>query len=413
MNQDRVESLAQFHPFTRLNKLLETVQPGGGNTPLLLSLGEPQFQPPAFALDAIANAKESWSKYPPTAGNPEFRAAAKAWLMRRYGVESAFIDADRMIVPVSGTREALFHIALSAVAMGAPKGKGKVLMANPFYHTYAGAAVVAGGEPSFLPAGPETGFLPDPDAVPVDLLDQAAMVYLCSPANPQGSVGSPDFWRRWLALARRHDFLIAADECYAEIYSDTPPPGAIEAAQATGSCDNLLVFHSLSKRSSAPGMRSGFVAGDPRYISRQVQLINYGGVAVPLPVLAASTLLWSDETHVAENRARYQASFDLAQQALGPIFGQVKPAGGFFLWLDVGDGEKAAVELWRQAAIKVLPGGYMARADGRGHNPGAAFIRVALVYEPSQLAGALARMAAVLGSLEGRGAMSGISREGR
>jgi N-succinyldiaminopimelate aminotransferase len=188
MNQDRVESLAQFHPFTRLNKLLETVQPGGGNTPLLLSLGEPQFQPPAFALDAIANAKESWSKYPPTAGNPEFRAAAKAWLMRRYGVESAFIDADRMIVPVSGTREALFHIALSAVAMGAPKGKGKVLMANPFYHTYAGAAVVAGGEPSFLPAGPETGFLPDPDAVPVDLLDQAAMVYLCSPANPQGSV---------------------------------------------------------------------------------------------------------------------------------------------------------------------------------------------------------------------------------
>ena len=338
MNQDRVESLAQFHPFTRLNKLLETVQPGGGNTPLLLSLGEPQFQPPAFALDAIANAKETWAKYPPTAGTAEFRAAAKAWVVRRYGIEAAFIDADKMIVPVSGTREALFHIALSAVALGAPKGKGKVLMANPFYHTYAGAAVVAGGEPAFLPAGPETGFLPDPDAVPKELLDQAAMIYLCSPANPQGSVGSADFWQRWLALARRHDFLIAADECYAEIYSDAPPPGAIEAAQLSGSCDNLLVFHSLSKRSSAPGMRSGFVAGDARYISRAAQLINYGGVAVPLPVLAASTLLWSDEAHVVENRARYQASFDLAQQALGPIFGHVKPAGGFFLWLDVGDG---------------------------------------------------------------------------
>jgi len=413
MNQDRVESLAQFHPFTRLNKLLETVQPGGGNTPLLLSLGEPQFQPPAFALDAIANAKETWAKYPPTAGTAEFRAAAKAWLMRRYGIEAAFIDADKMIVPVSGTREALFHIALSAVAMGAPKGKAKVLMANPFYHTYAGAAVVAGGEPAFLPAGPETGFLPDPDAVPKDLLDQAAMIYLCSPANPQGSVGSAEFWQRWLALARRHDFLIAADECYAEIYTDAPPPGAIEAAQLSGSCDNLLVFHSLSKRSSAPGMRSGFMAGDARYISRQAQLINYGGVAVPLPVLAASTLLWSDETHVVENRARYQASFDLAQQALGPIFGQVKPAGGFFLWLDVGDGEKAAVELWRQAAIKVLPGGYMARVDARGYNPGASFIRVALVYEPSQLEGALGRMAAVLRSVVGEKTASRVSSRGR
>lgn len=411
MNQDRVESLAQFHPFTRLNKLLETVQPGGGNTPLLLSLGEPQFQPPAFAVQAIANAKETWAKYPPTLGTPEFRGAAKAWLMRRYGIESAFIDADKMIAPVSGTREALFHIALSAVAMGAPKGKGKVLMANPFYHTYAGAAVVAGGEPAFLPAGPETAFLPDPDAVPADLLREAAMVYLCSPANPQGSVGNADFWQRWLVLARKHDFLIAADECYAEIYSDVPPPGAIQAAQASGSCDNLLVFHSLSKRSSAPGMRSGFVAGDARYISRQTQLINYGGVAVPLPVLAASTALWSDEVHVAENRARYQASFDLAQQALGPIFGNVKPQGGFFLWLDVGDGEKAAVELWRQAAIKVLPGGYMARVDARGHNPGAAFIRVALVYEPAQLAGALGRMAGVLGSLAGAGEK--ISNRGR
>ncbi|MBI2253286.1 MAG: aminotransferase class I/II-fold pyridoxal phosphate-dependent enzyme [Proteobacteria bacterium] len=413
MNQDRVESLAQFHPFTRLNKLLEGIQPGGGNTPLLLSLGEPQFQPPAFATDAIANAKELWSKYPPTIGNAEFRAAAKAWLVRRYGVEPGFIDADRMIVPVSGTREALFHIALSAVAAGLPKGKGKVLMANPFYHTYAGAAVVAGGEPAFLPAGPETAFLPDPDAVPVALLKEAAMVYLCSPANPQGSVADGAFWRRWIELARRHDFVVAADECYAEIYTDAPPAGAIEAAQASGSFDNVLIFHSLSKRSSAPGMRSGFVAGDPRFISRQAQLINYGGVAVPLPVLAASTLLWSEEAHVTENRARYQASFDLAQKALGPIFGNVKPGGGFFLWLDVGDGEKAAVELWRQAAIKVLPGGYMARVDAHGRNPGAPFIRVALVYEPTQLAGALERMAGVLGNFMAEGQKMKASGRGQ
>lgn len=238
------------------------------------------------------------------------------------------------------------------------------------------------------------------------------MVYLCSPANPQGAVANIGFWRRWIALARRYDFVIAADECYAEIYIDAPPAGAVEAAQATGSCDNVLIFHSLSKRSSSPGMRSGFVAGDPRFISRQAQLINYGGVAVPLPILAASTLLWSDEAHVVENRMRYQMNFDLAQTALGPTFGAVKPGGGFFLWLDVGDGEKAAVELWRQAAIKVLPGGYMGRVDANGRNPGAPFIRIALVYEPYQLAGALERMAGVLASLSGIGEQRRVSGRG-
>jgi N-succinyldiaminopimelate aminotransferase len=400
MNQDRVESLAQYHPFTRLNKLLEGVQPGGGNTPLLLSLGEPQFQPPAFAIEAIANAKDAWSKYPPTVGTEAFRTAVQAWLGRRYRIEKDLVASEGMILPVSGTREALFHIALSAVAQGLPKGKGKVLMGNPFYHTYAGAAVVAGGEPAFLPAGRETGFLPDPDAVPEDLLRETAMVYLCSPANPQGSVADRDFWRRWLALARRHDFIIAADECYAELYTGAPPPGAIEAAQESGSTDNLLVFHSLSKRSSAPGMRSGFVAGDRRQIARIAQLINYGGVAVPLPVLAASTALWSDEAHVIENRARYCQSFDVAERILSPLFGTVRPAGGFFLWLDVGDGEAAATALWRDAAIKVLPGGYMSRPEANGRNPGAPYIRVALVYEPALLEGALTRMAGVLRGLE-------------
>lgn len=400
MNQDRIESLVQFHPFTRLNRLLEGVEPGGGNTPLLLSLGEPQFQPPALALDAIGNAKTAWSKYPPTVGNEAFRDAVAAWLGRRYRLEPGFVDSASMILPVSGTREALFHIALSAVAMGLPKGKGKVLMGNPFYHTYAGAAVVAGGEPAFLPAGRETGFLPDPDAVPGDLLGEAAMVYLCSPANPQGAVADREFWRRWIALARRHDFIIAADECYAEIYSKAPPTGALEAAQESGTSDNVVVFHSLSKRSSAPGMRSGFIAGDRRQLARIAQLINYGGVAVPLPILAASTALWSDEAHVVENRARYQQTFDIAERLLSPLFGTIRPAGGFFLWLDVGDGEAAATALWRDAAVKVLPGEYMSRGDGSGRNPGAPFIRIALVYEPAMMEGALARVAQVLGRMD-------------
>ena len=404
MTADRLDSLVTFHPFTRLNTLLEGVQPGGGNTPLLLHVGEPQFSPPAFVAQAIHEAATGWSKYPPTAGTDSFRAAVKSWLDRRYGLPTEIVDATRAILPVAGTREALFQIALSAVALGAVKGKTKVLMGNPFYHAYAGAAAVAGGTPEFLASDRASNFQPDLKQITAAQLDGAAMVYLCSPANPQGSVATLDYLKQWLTLARQHDFLIAADECYAEIYTEMPPPGALEAARDLGGAlDHLLVFHSLSKRSSAPGLRSGFIAGDPRFVARQAQLVNYGGVAVPLPILAASTRLWQDEDHVAANRARYRRNFDLAQEILGPIFGEIRPEGGFFLWLEVGDGERAAIELWKHAAIKVLPGGYMARGDASGRNPGARFIRVALILEPDETAAALRRMAKVL---EGMMAMS-------
>jgi N-succinyldiaminopimelate aminotransferase len=397
MIADRLDSLVSFHPFTRLNKLLEGVLPGGGNAPLLLHLGEPQFAPPAFVAETIAENAATWSKYPPTAGTEAFRNAVKAWLDRRYQLPATMLNATTDILPVSGTREALFQIALSAVAIGAPKGKTKVLMGNPFYHSYAGAAAVAGGEPVFLAADRAHGFMPALDALDDAMLQQTAMVYLCSPANPQGAVASLDYLKRWLALARQHDFLIAADECYAEIYSGEPPAGALQAARDMGGgVDHLLVFHSLSKRSSAPGLRSGFIAGDAKFVARQAQLINYGGVATPLPLLAAATRLWQDEAHVEANRARYRRNFDLAQEILGPLFGEIRPEGGFFLWLEVGDGERVAIELWKQAAIKVLPGGYMARADASGRNPGAAFIRVALIQDPEETAGALRRMATVL-----------------
>ncbi|HEY4161517.1 MAG TPA: aminotransferase class I/II-fold pyridoxal phosphate-dependent enzyme, partial [Dongiaceae bacterium] len=410
--QDRLESLISFHPFTRLNKLLEGVAPGGGNTPLLLQLGEPQFAPPAFVKEAIAEAAALWGKYPPTAGTEAFRNAVKAWLDRRYHLPTNLLDAAKDILPVSGTREALFQVALSAVAAGAPKGKTKVLMGNPFYHSYAGAAAIAGGEPDFLPTTAESGFLPAIEEIAAETLDKAALVYLCSPANPQGAVASLDYLKQWLALARRHDFVLAADECYAEIYSDTPPAGMLEAARDMaadyqgGSLDRLLVFHSLSKRSSSPGLRSGFVAGDAKLIGRQAQLINYGGVAPPLPVLEASTRLWRDEAHVDVNREKYRRNFDLAEEILGPIFGSVRPAGGFFLWLDVGDGEKVAVELWRRAAIKVLPGGYMARPDAFGQNPGGRYIRVALIQEPDDTAAMLRRMARAFEDILGEDIMN-------
>ncbi|HVO04291.1 MAG TPA: aminotransferase class I/II-fold pyridoxal phosphate-dependent enzyme [Candidatus Cybelea sp.] len=400
MTADRLESLVSFHPFTRLNKLLEGIQPGGGNAPLLLHIGEPQFAAPAFVAEAIAEAAAGWGKYPPTAGTESFRAAAKAWLDRRYALPPSMLDPAKHILPVSGTREALFQIALSAVAAGLPKGKTKVLMGNPFYHSYAGAAAVAGGEPMFLAADRRHGFLPALEGIDDAVLRETALVYLCSPANPQGAVASLDYLKRWLEAARRHDFVLAADECYAELYFGAPPAGALEAARELGGAtDHLLVFHSLSKRSSAPGLRSGFIAGDAALIARQAQLINYGGVATPLPILAAATRLWQDEAHVVENREKYRRNFDLAREILGPLFGDVRPAGGFFLWLEVGDGERAAVELWRQAAIKVLPGGYMARGDKSGRNPGAAFIRVALVQEPDETAAALRRMARVLEGL--------------
>ncbi|MDY0882045.1 aminotransferase class I/II-fold pyridoxal phosphate-dependent enzyme [Dongia soli] len=391
----------KFHPFTRLNKLLENVTPGGGNTPFLLSVGEPQFAPPDFVSEIIAAEAGSWGKYPQANGNEAFRQAVKDWTDKRYGLPTGMLQADQHILPVAGTREALFHIALSAVPEYGPESTGGerpiVLMPNPFYHVYAGAAAAAGAEPCFLPARAETNFLPVIADIPPAILKRTALAYLCSPANPQGTVADLDYLKAWLALARRHDFVLASDECYAEIYLHTPPPGALSAARDLGGeLDHLLVFHSLSKRSSGAGLRSGFVAGDANLIRRQTQLVNFGGVAQPYPILAAATALWRDEDHVIANRRRYQANFALAQEILGPLFGEVRSAGGFFLWLDVGDGERAAVELWRRAAIKVLPGGYMARPDAAGENPGQRYIRVALVYEPADMKPVLKRLAAVL-----------------
>jgi aspartate/methionine/tyrosine aminotransferase len=418
MTTDRLESLMTFHPFTRLNKLLESVQPGGGNTPLALSVGEPQFTPPPEVAKIIHDHAGLWGKYPLATGTEAFRKAVKAWLDQRFRLPAGMIDADKNIVPVTGTREALFHIALSAVPE-TPAGAEKpiVLMPNPFYHVYAGAAAAAGAEPYFLNATAATHHLPDIDAVPDAILKRTCLAYLCSPANPQGATARLEDLKRWLALARRHDFVLASDECYSEIYQGVPPHGALEAARDLGGAlDHLIIFHSLSKRSSGAGLRSGFVAGDARLMQRQVQLINFGGVATPYPILAAATHLWQDEVHVERYRALYQENFELAQQILGPTFGEVRAAGGFFLWLDVGDGEEAAKALWAEAAIRVLPGGYMARPDATGVNPGAAYIRVALVLEPELMAPALKRMAPILARVAAKhrsmGGAQGAMRQG-
>lgn len=405
-------NLQAFHPFARLNRLLDGVPPGrsglmaGGGAPdqpVLLSIGEPQNQPPAFVAEELSKAAAGWSRYPPPRGMPAYLEACAAWLNRRYDLPEGMIDPATMILPLPGTREGLFFAALAntrAASLGAAAngpGRPAILIPNPFYHVYAGAAAAADAEPIFVPATRENGFLPDYGALPPEILARAGLAYYCSPSNPQGAAATLGELQSLLALARTHDFTIAFDECYAEIYTGEPPAGALQAAVALGgSLDNLLAFHSLSKRSSAPGLRCGFVVGDPRRIEALDGILRVGGAGVPLPVIAAGTRLWREEEHVTANRARYRENFAVAERVLGNRFNFRVPAGGFFLWLDVGDGEAAALHLWREAGIKVLPGAYMCETEADGGNPGAPYIRVALVYDPALSEAALNRMTEIL-----------------
>ena len=393
------QDIQAFHPFLKLNRLLDGLAPGPGpgpdGAPLNLHIGEPQGAPPAWLGARLAEAT-GWNRYPPPRGTAAFRAACHGWLTRRHGpTAAAAVDPERHILPLPGSREGLFFAALSAVR----PGRDVVLLPNPFYHVYAGAAVAAGATPVFVPATAASGFQPDYTALDAATLDRAALAYLNTPANPQGAVADRETLAAALSLARRHDFLLVLDECYAALYDTDPPPGGLdvltEAGPAPGGAPlaNLLCVHSLSKRSSAPGLRCGFACGDPRWLDPLDAALRVGGAGVPLPVLAAGAALWEDEAHVAENRAHYRAAFDIAERALGAGH---RPAAGFFLWLDVGDGEAAARALWQDAGLRVLPGAYMSVPDARGHNPGAAYIRVALVHEPEVVAPALTRLAEVL-----------------
>jgi N-succinyldiaminopimelate aminotransferase len=389
---DRLERIGDY-PFDRLRALLNPHNPRV-NDPIFLSIGEPQHPPPPIVRDTISENFALWGRYPPMVGSPEFRRAVADWLQLRYGAPPGLVDPDTHILPVSGTREALFMIALAAVPESKAGRTPTVLMPNPFYQVYLGAAVIAGAEPVFVPATAETGFLPDFAGAATD---GCALAYYCSPANPQGAIASLDTLKSLVRLARERDFVMVFDECYSEIYEDGAPPGGISACAALGQgLDNVLVFNSLSKRSSVPGLRSGFVAGDAKLIKRFTRLRDYGGAPPPLPLLAAATALWKDEAHVAENRALYRKKFAMAAEALDGRCGFYRPDGGFYLWLDVGDGEKAATALWREQGVRVMPGAYLARADANGVNPGQRYIRVALVHDLETTERALSRMSAVL-----------------
>jgi aspartate/methionine/tyrosine aminotransferase len=396
MLNPRLEELSDY-AFQRLAALLAPLEPPQGLTPIDLSIGSPMHPPPQLLLDVLAEHGQLWNRYPPITGTPALRQAAADWLGRRDGLPRGAIDPAQHVLAVAGTKEALFLIAQAITPQVKAGKRPALLLPNPLYNVYLGAAVMAGAEPVLLATSAETGYLPDLDRLSPALLSRTAAFYLCSPTNPQGAAADLAYLVRALELARHHDFLLIVDECYSELYTREPPAGALQAVQSLGgSLDHLMICHSLSKRSSAAGLRSGFVAGDPVVIAGFARLRSYAAAVQPLPVLEATTALWRVEAHVEANRALYRRKFDLAEQRLGGRLGVYRPDGGFFLWLTVPDGEGAARRLWTDAALKVLPGAYLGRPDERGDNPGDRAIRVAMVHDLETTEIALRRIAETL-----------------
>lgn len=381
-------------PFVRLAELLAKVKPG--KHPINLAVGEPQHPIPAFVGPVIAAHLPEFGRYPAGKGTERFRRAAADWLSRRYRLDRP-LDPEREIVVLSGTREGLFLAAIAAKRWVEPRKHPAILIPNPFYAAYAAGALAADCEPVFLAATAQTGFLPDLGALSEALLARTVAFYLASPANPQGSVADLEYLRTLSGLAQKFGFLVFLDECYGEIYTRHPPPGMLEAAPRDFA--NVVVFHSLSKRSNLPGLRVGFAAGDGGFLASYTDLRNVAAPQVPVPAQEVAVAAYADESHVEANRRLYAQKFDLADQIIGNRYGYRRPAGGFFLWLDVkayGDSEAVALKLWREAGLRVLPGRYIGREAG-GRNPGADYIRIALVADRETVAEALHRLVAVLG----------------
>ncbi|MCC6917752.1 MAG: aminotransferase class I/II-fold pyridoxal phosphate-dependent enzyme [Alphaproteobacteria bacterium] len=386
-------------PFLRLTALLGTTPPG--EPPIALSVGEPQGPVPGFVAEILARETAGFSKYPPIQGTDALRKAIAGWLTRRYRLAPGAVDPETMVLPLNGTREGLFMAHFVVVPERKAGGRPAVLMPNPFYSAYPSGALASGAEPVYVNALKETGFLPAYGELPAETLERTALAIIASPSNPEGAVAGLEDWKTLFALADRYGFAVFADECYSEIYTGaTPPLGALEAAQRLGrGFERLLVFNSLSKRSGLAGLRSGFVAGDPKLIARYRDLRSNAGPQLSGPLQAVSAHAWGDDVHVAANQAIYRANFAVAQQELGnrPFFRM--PDGGFFLWLETGNGVATAETLWRTAGLRVVPGAFLANDAGIGRtrgNPGTNFIRLALVNAEETTRAALRRLARVL-----------------
>jgi N-succinyldiaminopimelate aminotransferase len=378
------------YPFEKLGHLFAGISPPNTNI-IPLTIGEPQHPPPAAVIECLNQSSALVAQYPATAGRPQLRAAIARWLERRFHLPS--LDADRHVLPLNGTREGLFALAQTAVTHGQP---GAVICPNPFYQIYEGAALLAGTEPLLINCGADMAFLPDFSSVSADQWQACQLLFICTPGNPAGAVMSRDVLQQLIALAHEHDFVIASDECYSEIYPDeaAPPAGLLEAAAAMGDSDyrHCLCFHSLSKRSNLPGLRSGFVSGDPLWIERFRRYRTYHGCAMPPHHQIASEWAWGDETHVLENRALYRQKFEAVTPILASVMATPTPDAGFYLWPETPiDDESFTQSLFQRAGVKVLPGRYLARDTQQG-NPGEHRVRLALVAELSQCVEAAERI---------------------
>lgn len=383
-------------PFVRLTDLIAGTPP---REPMInLSVGEPQHPIPPFVGPVLAKHLAEFGRYPANKGIEPFRQAVAQWLGRRYDLPRP-VDPESEVLVLNGTREGLFLAAIAAQRWIAPRaGRPAMLIPNPFYAAYAAGALAAHCEPVYLPATRESGFLPDLDALDETLLKRTVAFYIASPSNPQGAVADRAYLDKLIKLSRHYGFLIFADECYCEIYTEHAPPGMLEAAGDDFA--NVVVFHSLSKRSNLPGLRVGFAAGDKRFLAAFLELRNVAAPQVPVPAQHVAVAAYNDESHVEENRRLYKEKFDLADQIVGDRYGYERPAGGFFLWLDVsahGGSEVATKRLWAEAGVRVVPGRYLARTQGDGSNPGADYIRVAMVQDKAATAEALHRLVALLG----------------
>jgi len=390
----------QPYPFQRLAALKAGIEPPQHLTHIALSIGEPRHATPAFIRDALEQQLGGLANYATTRGTPQLRHSIADWLTRRFGLPRASLDPDRHILPVNGTREALFAFAQAVVD---PAKAPLVLMPNPFYQIYEGAALLAGAEPHFLACTADNDFLPDFDAVSDRTWRRCQLLYICSPGNPTGAVADIDTLKRLIELAERHDFIIASDECYSEIYLDeeNPPPGLLQAAAEMGNSDysRCVVFNSLSKRSSVPGLRSGFVAGDAKIIEPFFLYRTYHGCAMPLHHQAASAKAWGDEHHVQDNRALYRKKLEAVYDILYDVLPMQRAAAGFYLWPEtpISDTEFTR-ELFAQQNVTVLPGSFLSR-DAGGANPGSNRVRLALVAAPEACIEAAQRVKTFIESL--------------
>jgi N-succinyldiaminopimelate aminotransferase len=375
--------LNQLHPypFEKLAELKRGIVPPADKSPIVLSIGEPAHATPQMIKEALVANLQGLSNYPTTKGIPELRQAIADWVAKRF---ACVVDAERQVLPVSGTREALFSFAQCVVNS---TDKPLVVMPNPFYQIYEGATILAGAEPYFLNTTQDTDYLPDFDSVPESVWQRCQLIYICSPANPSGSVMSQAEQEKLLRLAEKYDFVIASDECYSELYDDEnhPPIGLLETAWHTGNTafKRCVVFHSLSKRSNAPGLRSGFVAGDADILQPYFQYRTYQGCAMPLPTQKASISAWQDESHVIENRRLYREKFTAFIDILSDVCDVKKPPASFYVWLKIPEqlainDTEFAKRLFAQENITVLSGSFLSR-DFNGINPGANHVRIALV----------------------------------